>query len=105
MSASIDTLALLSAAISATDEATETSNLKALYKVFQTQPGSLPPLFPTLVTLLDRAGEGLKKWIVDVIDLAFCKPTLGPQSKASCECSRSVVGSMASTDALMPFFS
>jgi symplekin len=85
MSSSPDALSLLTAALSATDAATESINLQMLYKVFQSQPGNLPPLFPTLVTLLNRAGENLKKWIVDVIDLTFCRPTLGPQGKASCE--------------------
>ena len=81
-----DALSLLTAAISASDEATETHNLRMLYTVFQTQPGNITPLFPTLITLLGRAGDNLRKWIVDYIDLAFCRPTLGPQGKASCEC-------------------
>ncbi|UZJ52231.1 hypothetical protein CBS101457_001551 [Exobasidium rhododendri] len=83
MSSPPDALSLLTAALSASDVSTEAAHLTMLYRVFQSQPGNLQPLFPSLVTLLSRAGESLKKWIVDVIDLAFCRPTLGPQGKAS----------------------
>jgi symplekin len=86
MSSSTDALSLLTAAVSASDPEVEAESLRMLYKVFQTEPHNLPLLFPTLISVIDRASDTLRQWIVDVIDLTFCKPTLGSQTKASCEC-------------------
>lgn len=83
MSESPDALSLLSAALSAQDAATETDSLRQLLTLFQQQPGNLPPLFPSLVSMLGRSSETLKRWIVDVIDLTFCKPSLGPQGRSN----------------------
>lgn len=78
-----DALALLGAALQAQDAKTEERNLRHLYNLFQTQPGNIPPLFPSLLSILHKASPSLKKWIVEVIDLTFCKPVLGPQARSS----------------------
>lgn len=85
MESSTDALSLFTAAISASDPAVEAESLRQLYRVFQKQPHNLQLLFPTLITVFDRASDTLKQWIVDVIDLTFCKPTLGSQTRASRE--------------------
>ncbi|MCO5590039.1 hypothetical protein L7F22_044008 [Adiantum nelumboides] len=78
-----DALALLGAALQAQDAKTEERNLRQLFTLFQSQPGNIPPLFPSLLSILHKASPSLKKWIVEVIDLTFCKPTLGPQARSS----------------------
>lgn len=83
MADSPNALSLLSSALSAQDAETESRSLRQLLDLFQSQPGNLPPLFPTLVEMLGRANETLKKWIVDVIDLTFCKTTLSPQGRSN----------------------
>lgn len=78
-----DALALLGAALQAQDAKTEERNLRQLFTLFQSQPGNIPPLFPSLLSILHKASPSLKKWIVEVIDLTFCKPILGPQARSS----------------------
>lgn len=80
-----DALGLLSAALSASDPKVEARHLRQLYDLFQSQPGNIAPLFPSLFPLMGRASEQTKKWIVDVMDLIFCKPTLSPAGRAACE--------------------
>lgn len=76
-----DALSLFTAALQAQDAATEQRKLQQLLDIFQQQPGNIPPLFATLVPMLHGSSQTFKKWIVDVIDLTFCKPTLGPQAR------------------------
>lgn len=76
-----DALGLLSAALNAQDGASESRHLTQLYTLFQTQPGNLAILLPSLVSLVPRAKEALKRWIADVLDLAFCRATLSSEGR------------------------
>lgn len=80
-----DALGLLSAALNAPDPATEAQNLRLLYDLFQRQPGNLPILLPSLVSLVPRSNSAVKKWIADVLDLTFCRPTLSPEGRSARE--------------------
>lgn len=58
--------------------------LDQLYALFESQPSNLPILFPSIIPLLDhRAREPMTKWIVDVMDLAFCKGVLNIETRNS----------------------
>ncbi|PWN40838.1 hypothetical protein IE81DRAFT_316026 [Ceraceosorus guamensis] len=72
-----DALTLLSRALSASTPSAEESSLAQLYQLFVSSPGNLQPLFPSLISLLPRAGPGLTPWILRVCNLAFCRPGLG----------------------------
>lgn len=80
-----DALGLLSAALSASDAASEAKHLRELYNVLAAQPGNVPILFPSILSLLSRANEPMRKWIADVMDLAFCRPTLSIEGRAARE--------------------
>ncbi|CEH15171.1 mRNA cleavage and polyadenylation factor II complex, subunit PTA1 [Ceraceosorus bombacis] len=72
-----DALTLLSRALSASTPSAEESSLAQLYQLFVSSPGNLQPLFPSLISLLPRAGPALTPWILRVCNLAFCRPGLG----------------------------
>ncbi|PWN49146.1 hypothetical protein IE53DRAFT_160920 [Violaceomyces palustris] len=78
-----DVLGLLSAALSAKDPLDEGKYLLELYNLLKTQPGNIPILFPSLVSLLPRVQPTFKVWISQVMDLAFCRPLLGPEAKSN----------------------
>ncbi|KDN53383.1 hypothetical protein K437DRAFT_241987 [Tilletiaria anomala UBC 951] len=78
-----DALALFSSALSAPNADVESRMLGELYALFESQPSNLPILFPSIVPLLDRARETLRKWIVDVMDLAFCKGVINIETRNS----------------------
>ncbi|CAO1637075.1 unnamed protein product [Parajaminaea phylloscopi] len=81
--ASNDALGLLSAALSAPDLTTESHNLAQLFQLFQSQPGNIPIILPSLVSLVPRAKPSLVKWIADVLDLAFCRSTFSSEGRAA----------------------
>lgn len=83
--ASNDALGLLSAALHAPDAEVETQNLSQLFHLFQSQPGNIPILLPSLVSLVPRAKDSLKKWIADVLDLTFCRSTFSSEGRAARE--------------------
>lgn len=83
---SSDALGLLSAALNAADSTAEAHNLRLLYDLFQQQPGNLPILLPSLVSLVPRSSPTVKRWIADVLDLTFCRPTLSSEGRSAREC-------------------
>jgi symplekin len=83
---SSDALGLLSAALNAADSTAEAHNLRLLYDLFRQQPGNLPILLPSLVSLVPRSSPSVKRWIAEVLDLAFCRPTLSSEGRSAREC-------------------
>ena len=78
-----DALGLLSAALNSADKQVEARHLSELYDLLKVQPGNIPILLPSLISLLAKASTSLRTWIAQVMDLAFCRPALSQDTKAS----------------------
>ncbi|CAO1637381.1 unnamed protein product [Sympodiomycopsis kandeliae] len=77
-----DALTLFSTALNASSsKETESTSLKKLITLFQTQPSNLSILLPTLVQILPRSKPSIKSWIVDVLDLTFCRWTVSVEGR------------------------
>ncbi len=83
-----DALSLFSSALSASSPEVEEAKLQDLYAVFESQPSNLPILFPSIVPLLDRARPAMRRWVVQVMDLAFCKGVINIETRNGCKCNR-----------------
>ena len=81
--ANTDALGLLSAALNSSDKQDEARHLSELYDLLKIQPGNIPILLPSLISLLPKAGSSLRTWIAQVMDLAFCRPALSQDTKAT----------------------
>ncbi|TKY88669.1 hypothetical protein EX895_002300 [Sporisorium graminicola] len=81
--ANTDALGLLSAALNSPDKQNEAHHLNELYNLLQVQPGNIPILLPSLISLLPKASTSLRAWIALVMDLAFCRPALSQDTKAT----------------------
>ena len=81
--ANTDALGLLSAALNSSDKQTEARHLNELYNLLKVQPGNIPILLPSLISLLPKASTSLRTWIALVMDLAFCRPALSQDTKAT----------------------
>ncbi|SPO30932.1 related to Symplekin [Ustilago trichophora] len=81
--ANTDALGLLSAALNSSDKQDEARHLSELYDLLKVQPGNIPILLPSLISLLPKAGTSLRTWIAQVMDLAFCRPALSQDTKAT----------------------
>ncbi|PWZ00387.1 hypothetical protein BCV70DRAFT_160633 [Testicularia cyperi] len=71
-----DALGLLSAALNSASKEDESQHLTQLYSLLKRQPGNIPILLPSLISLLPKASSSIRTWIADVMDLAFCRPSL-----------------------------
>lgn len=81
--ANTDALGLLSAALNSSDKNDEAQHLSELYNLLKVQPGNIPILLPSLISLLPKASTSLRTWIAQVMDLAFCRPALAQDTKAN----------------------
>ncbi|KAJ9474503.1 Pre-tRNA-processing protein PTA1 [Pseudozyma hubeiensis] len=81
--ANTDALGLLSAALNSSDKHDEARHLSELYNLLKVQPGNIPILLPSLISLLPKASSSLRTWIAQVMDLAFCRPALSQDTKAT----------------------
>ncbi|KAJ1042382.1 hypothetical protein NDA11_002419 [Ustilago hordei] len=81
--ANTDALGLLSAALNSSDKNEEAQHLSELYNLLKVQPGNIPILLPSLISLLPKASTSLRTWIAQVMDLAFCRPALAQDTKAN----------------------
>ncbi|SJX64804.1 related to Symplekin [Sporisorium reilianum f. sp. reilianum] len=81
--ANTDALGLLSAALNSSDKQNEARHLNELYNLLKVQPGNIPILLPSLISLLPKASTSLRTWIALVMDLAFCRPALSQDTKAT----------------------
>lgn len=81
--ANTDALGLLSAALNSSDKQSEARHLSELYNLLKVQPGNIPILLPSLISLLPKASTSLRTWIALVMDLAFCRPALSQDTKAT----------------------
>lgn len=81
--ANTDALGLLSAALNSLDKKDEERHLSELYNLLKVQPGNIPILLPSLISLLPKSGSSLRLWIAQVMDLAFCRPALSQDTKAT----------------------
>lgn len=81
--ANTDALGLLSAALNSSDKQDEARHLSELYDLLKVQPGNIPILLPSLISLLPKASTSLRTWIAQVMDLAFCRPALSQDTKAT----------------------
>ncbi|SPO49316.1 related to Symplekin [Moesziomyces antarcticus] len=81
--ANTDALGLLSAALNSHDKQQEARHLSELYNLLKAQPGNVPILLPSLISLLPKASTSLRTWIAQVMDLAFCRPSLSQDTKAT----------------------
>ncbi|KAJ1025131.1 hypothetical protein NDA16_002637 [Ustilago loliicola] len=81
--ANTDALGLLSAALNSSDKNDEAQHLSELYNLLKVQPGNIPILLPSLISLLPKASTSLRAWIAQVMDLAFCRPALAQDTKAN----------------------
>ncbi|GAC98080.1 cleavage/polyadenylation specificity factor [Pseudozyma hubeiensis SY62] len=81
--ANTDALGLLSAALNSSDKHDEARHLSELYNLLKVQPGNIPILLPSLISLLPKASTSLRTWIAQVMDLAFCRPALSQDTKAT----------------------
>lgn len=92
-----DALSLFSQALSAPNSEVEKQTFADLYAVFESQPQNLPILLPSIVPLLERTGggaygyhrsspnapggENLRRFIIQTMDLAFCRGLLSFQTR------------------------
>lgn len=81
--ANTDALGLLSAALNSSDKQDEARHLSELHNLLKLQPGNIPILLPSLISLLPKASTSLRTWIAQVMDLAFCRPALSQDTKAT----------------------
>ncbi len=81
--ANTDALGLLSAALNSADKQDEARHLAELYHLLRVQPGNIPILLPSLISLLPKASTSLRTWIAQVMDLAFCRPALSQDTKST----------------------
>ncbi|EST09306.1 Symplekin C-terminal [Kalmanozyma brasiliensis GHG001] len=81
--ANTDALGLLSAALNSSNKQDEARHLDELYHLLKVQPGNIPILLPSLISLLPKASTSLRTWIAQVMDLAFCRPALSQDTKAT----------------------
>lgn len=79
-----DCLALLSKAVSSPDPADRKRSLSRLIKVLETSPGFLPILYGTFMGMLGGpvGSEGVvRRWVVEVMELAVCRGVVGPDQR------------------------